>query len=82
MEVSDQFHDPVTVPTGKNPRYPLDKSLGVPQSRSGRDGDGKKFLPPCWESNPGRPVSVTTDFNLEYTNMKTNMVCNITQNAC
>jgi hypothetical protein len=34
-------------PQGKNPRYPLDKRLGGPQSRSGRGGSEKNSqLPP------------------------------------
>jgi hypothetical protein len=32
-------------PPGKNPRYPLDKRLGGPQSRSVRDGE-EKIIPP------------------------------------
>jgi hypothetical protein len=39
------------------PRYQLDRRLSVPQSRSGRGGENKKFLHySCWESNPGRPA--------------------------
>jgi len=30
-------------PQGKSPWYPLDRRLGGPQSRSGRDGDEKNF---------------------------------------
>jgi hypothetical protein len=35
--VSGQFHAP-----GKEPRYPLDRRLGGPQSRSDRGGEDKK----------------------------------------
>jgi len=35
-------------PRGKNPRYPLDRTLGGPQSRSGRGGSRR-------ESKPNRP---------------------------
>jgi hypothetical protein len=31
---------------GKSPRYPLDRRLGGPQSRSGRGGEEKNFQPP------------------------------------
>jgi hypothetical protein len=32
-------------PLGNNPRYPLDRKLGAPQSRSGRRGEEKNLLP-------------------------------------
>jgi hypothetical protein len=37
MEVSAQLHAPAALPIGKEPppRYPLDRRLGGPQSRSG-----------------------------------------------
>jgi hypothetical protein len=41
MEVSDQLHDPAASPPGKEPRYPLDRRLGGPQSRSGRHVEEK-----------------------------------------
>jgi hypothetical protein len=45
MGVSGQRHAPAALyPRGKNPRYPLDRRLGGPQSRSGRRGQ-KKNLP-------------------------------------
>jgi hypothetical protein len=34
-------------PQGKSPRYPLDRSLGWPQSQSGRRGE-EKILDPTW----------------------------------
>jgi hypothetical protein len=37
--VSGQRHAPAALyPRGKDPRYPLDRTLGGPQSRSGRSG--------------------------------------------
>jgi hypothetical protein len=33
-------------PQGKSPWYPLDRRLGGPQSRSGRDGGEKNSQPP------------------------------------
>jgi hypothetical protein len=46
MEVSGQLHAPAVLPQGKNPRYPLDRTLGGPQSRSGRGGEEKNSQPP------------------------------------
>jgi hypothetical protein len=39
--VSGQLHAPSALPLGKSPRYPLDRRLGGPQSRSGRRGEEK-----------------------------------------
>jgi hypothetical protein len=36
---------------GKSPRYPLDRRLGGPQSRSGRGGEEKNSQPPPREPN-------------------------------
>jgi hypothetical protein len=38
MEVSGQLHVPAALPSGKEPRYPLDRRVGGPQSLSGRGG--------------------------------------------
>jgi hypothetical protein len=43
--VSSQLHPPAALPPGKEPRYPLDRRLGGPQSRSGRCGE-EKILDP------------------------------------
>jgi hypothetical protein len=46
MGVSGQHHAPAALyPRGKDPRYPVDKRLGGPQSRSGRRGQKKNPLP-------------------------------------
>jgi hypothetical protein len=46
MGASGQHHAPVALyPRGKNPRYPLDRRLGGPQSRSVRRGYKKNPLP-------------------------------------
>jgi hypothetical protein len=43
-------------PRGNSPRCPLDKRLGMPQSRSGRCGEDKNFLPlPGIESRLSSP---------------------------
>jgi hypothetical protein len=39
--MSGQRHALAALPPGKEPRYPLDRSLGGPQSRSGRRGEEK-----------------------------------------
>jgi hypothetical protein len=46
MEVSGQLHAPAAFPPGKEIRYPLNRRLGGPQSRSGRDGEEKNSQPP------------------------------------
>jgi hypothetical protein len=59
MRVSGQRHAPaVLYPRGKNPRYPLYRRLGGPQSRSGHRDYRKNLLPlPDIEHwSPGRSV--------------------------
>jgi hypothetical protein len=46
MEVSGQLHAPAALPQEKRPRYPLDRMLGGPQSRSGHGGEEKNSQPP------------------------------------
>jgi hypothetical protein len=46
MEVSGQLHTPAALPPGQEARYPLDKRLGGPQSRSRRGGGEKNSQPP------------------------------------
>jgi len=42
---------------GEGTRYPLDRRLGGPHSRYGRNGEDKKSLPyPCRESNHAHPA--------------------------
>jgi hypothetical protein len=41
MEVSGQLHAPAALLQGMTLRYPLDRRLGGPQSRSGRGGEEK-----------------------------------------
>jgi len=45
MEVSDELHDPAALPSGKEPRHPLDRKLG------GRDGE-KKIPTPARNRTP------------------------------
>jgi hypothetical protein len=45
MEVSDQLHAPAALHQGKSPRYPLDRRLGGPQSRSEPGGEEKNSQP-------------------------------------
>jgi hypothetical protein len=52
MEASGQLHGPAVLPSGKSPRYPLDRRLGGPQSQSRRGGDGKVSLPLSLPSSP------------------------------
>jgi hypothetical protein len=39
MEVSDYLQAPIALPPEKQPRFPLDRRLGGPQSRSGCHGE-------------------------------------------
>jgi len=47
MEMSGQRHDPAALLPGKEPLVPipLDRRLGEPKSRSGRDGEEKNCQP-------------------------------------
>jgi hypothetical protein len=45
-------------PRGKNPRYPLDRRLGWPQSRSGRYGNEKKRAPAGNRTPAVEPVAI------------------------
>jgi hypothetical protein len=60
-------------PPGKDPRYPLDKRLGGPQSRSGRRGQKKNPLP-CRGSNPDRTARSQTLYCLSYRG--SSLICN------
>jgi hypothetical protein len=52
--VSGQLHTTAPLPLGREPfPYPLDKTLGEPQSQPGRC-EVENHLLPCRESNPGR----------------------------
>jgi hypothetical protein len=41
--VNGQLYATAALPPGKITRYPLDRKLDSPQSRSGRSGEEKKF---------------------------------------
>jgi len=57
MEVSDHLHVPAASTVGKEPRYPLDRRLGGPQSWCGYGGGEEKPFPvPDGNRNPGRPI--------------------------
>jgi hypothetical protein len=54
--LSGQHHAPAALlPRGKDPRYPLYRRLGGPQSQSGKRIQGKSFRL-CRGSNLDRPV--------------------------
>jgi hypothetical protein len=64
MEVSGQLHAPAALPPGKDPpRYPLDRGLGGPQNRSGRDGEEKNSQP-----LPGHEPPIVQPVVRRYTN--------------
>jgi hypothetical protein len=56
------------LPPGKDPRYPLYRRLGGPQSQSGHTDWRRNFLPlPGIERrSPGRPVHSQTQYRLSY----------------
>jgi hypothetical protein len=66
--MSGKLHAPVALPPGKKPRYPLDRRLGGPQSRSGRGGEEKNSQPaPGIEPwNPDRPARSLALYWLSY----------------
>jgi hypothetical protein len=69
MGVSGQRHAPAALyPRGKDPRYPLYRRLGGPQSRSGHWGYRKNPLPPpgIEPRSPGRPARSQTLYCLSY----------------
>jgi hypothetical protein len=49
MAMSGQIHTPAALPSGKEPRYPVDRRLDGPRSRSERGGEEKKcpFIVPA-----------------------------------
>jgi hypothetical protein len=51
LEVSGELHAPAALPPGEEPRYPLDRRLGGPQSRPGRHEE-EKILDPTWTRTP------------------------------
>jgi hypothetical protein len=51
----DSFTPQPFYPQEKKPRYPLDRRLGGPQSRSGHGGEEKNSQPRR-ESNPSTPI--------------------------
>jgi hypothetical protein len=67
LDLSGQLHAPTALPPGKAPplRYPLDRRLGGPQSRSGRCGE-EKILDPTGtrilNSSVVQPVAI---FNMQ-----------------
>jgi hypothetical protein len=57
LDVTGQLHAPAALPPGKETRYPLDRRLGGPQSRSGQYGEVKILDPIGLELRPlGRPA--------------------------
>jgi hypothetical protein len=56
---------PAALSPAKELRYPLDRRLGGPQSRSARCGEEKNLLP-CQELNPGRLVLSPSLYQLSY----------------
>ena len=62
MGVGGQRHAPAALPPGKT-RYPLYRSLGGPQGRSGRV---RKISPPTGIRSPDRPARSESLYRLSY----------------
>jgi len=65
MKVGGQLHDLAALPKVKGPQYPLDRSLGRPQTSMDMVTNRKKSIPcPCQVSNSGHlahsPVTTLT----------------------
>jgi hypothetical protein len=52
MDVSEKFYARAALPPGKRPRYPLDKWLGGPQSRSERSCEEINIPVPAGDRTP------------------------------
>jgi hypothetical protein len=67
MEVSGQIHDPAALPPGKEHRYPIDRRLGGPQSRSGRGDEEKNSQPlPGLKPRSDSPARSQSLYRLSY----------------
>jgi hypothetical protein len=72
MRMSGQSHAPAALyPRGNDLRYPLDRRLGGPQSRSGHR-DCRKILCLCRESNLDSRVVQSVDRH--YTDLATRLL--------
>jgi hypothetical protein len=63
MQESGQRHALAALLHGKSPRYPLDRRLAGPQSRSGRSGVENIFLPLPGNESRVQPVAVLTELS-------------------
>jgi hypothetical protein len=65
IEVSTLLHAPVALPRKKPPRYPSDRRLGRPQSRSARCGQKDLMLPRIKPEPPSQePAAIATELSL------------------
>jgi hypothetical protein len=71
--VSGQLHAPAALPPGKEPRYPLDRRLGGPQSRSGRFGE-EKILDPTGTRTPN-PLVVQPIASRKWWSLTSTLLC-------
>jgi hypothetical protein len=63
--VSGQLHASVALLSGVNPtRYPFDRRLDEPQSRSGRNGEEKNLLPAGNRTPDIQPVAIPNELSL------------------
>lgn len=71
QQMSGQLHVPANLPSGKNPRYPMDTRLGEPQSRQGRCreqknlADGNRTLIPWFSNTWCNPYTTSVAYKLD-----------------
>jgi hypothetical protein len=66
MEVNGQLHAAAALPTGKSPRYPLDRRLRGPQSRSGHEEENSQPPPGIESRSSDRPGRSQSLYKLSY----------------
>jgi hypothetical protein len=63
LEVSGQLHTLATLPQGKDPRFPLDRTLGESQSWSGHCGQEKNLDSARNQTPAIQPVAILTELS-------------------
>jgi hypothetical protein len=64
-------------PRGNSARYPLERAMGGPKSRSGHNGE-EKISCPCQESKLDRPAYSPSLYRLSYSGSVTRLPSNVT----
>jgi hypothetical protein len=69
-QVSGQLHAPAALPPGNHPRYPLERRLGGPQSRSGRCGEENNLALSGIEPWPSSSTELSRLFQYTFSLLK------------